>query len=474
MWLAVHLATLARYPFLPEAAGRIANDGPTLEELLSERVYASARALGRERLLAAVEHGELPRVVLGAASPERELLEDLLSYVYARILVSGTKDAYIARRHALAEAVRVRGFLEEENDSGVVVAAAEVVDLKFEPSQGEFVGHFTDYLKYAVHLKDLEWKLVRQRLRGGRVQMERATVARLVQEGLRRRIEKELPKPLPDEALKAVEADLAPIMDAARIRQEQFASDGFGSVELPLIPPCMKHILGQLQRGENVAHSGRFALVTFLNSIGMTSEDIMTLFSTAPDFREDLTRYQVEHITGVSSGTTYSPPGCQAMQTFGICYNPDETCRSRKKDGDLRVKHPLSYYRYHKEAHDAMAPILAAVPVANPDAMRMRGATFYPFLRRMQDIGAEPHLADAKPEDALAIVDELKLPIAVEKTESGRALVFDPADDRAILEVADSNALRLRSGRRKAAAEQAAAADKPKPAAEDKPASDSA
>lgn len=443
------LAHLARYPFLPQAADHVAREGPALEELLSERVYAPARARGRERLLYAIEEARLPDVKLDRASPPRDLLEDLLSYVYARILVCAIGDAYVVRRHALAEALRVGGFLGQEDDPAAVEAAARVLGLGFEgDAQGQFRAHFTDFLKNAVHLKDLEWKLVRQPLSRGMVTMEPATAARLLQEGLRRRIETELPKPLSPEVVKAVEPDLAPLREALRIRKESMPVEGFGAVELALIPPCMQHILGQLQRGENVAHSGRFALTSFLNAIGMGSEDIMKLFSQAPDFREDLTRYQVEHITGVTSGTTYSPPGCQAMQTFGICYNADDTCRSRKKDGGLRVTHPIHYYRYFHEASDALAPLLAVVPIEGHEKMRKLAANYYPFLKRLQDLGKEPHLAGVTPEDAFRIVADLQIPIAVAGEGETRKLVFDENDRYALLELLDSNAMRLAVARR--------------------------
>lgn len=337
---------LARYPFLPEAAEHVAKEGPALEDLLTDRVYAQARARGKARVKAALDDAALPTPPLGPASPPRELLEELLSYVYARILVSALDDAYVVRRHALAEAVRVRDYLARESDPRALAATASVVELAVEPAGDAARMHFTDFLRYAVHLKDMEWKLVRQKLQSGVVTLDRASAARLVQEGLRRRIEGELPKRLSDEVAAAVEPDLGALREAARIKKEKFQVESFGEVDLGLLPPCMTHLLGQLQRGENVAHSGRFAVTSFLNTIGMGADDIMKLFSQAPDFREDLTRYQVEHITGVTSGTKYSPPGCQAMQTFGICYNPDDTCRSRKKDGSARVTHPLNYYRF--------------------------------------------------------------------------------------------------------------------------------
>jgi DNA primase large subunit len=361
----VELHALARYPFLPEAGRFIEEQGPALDDLLHERVYAAARLRGRARVAAAIEEAELPARPLSAASAPRELLEELLAYAYARILVSALADAYVVRRHALAEAVRVRDLLATEEDGGVVEAAARTVGLAFEADDGRFRGHFTEYLKQATHLKDLEWKLVRQPLRRGFVEMDRVTVARLVQEALRRRIESELPRPLPPEVAKTLSDDLAPLKELARHKKEKMQVETFGEVDLALIPPCMKAILGQLQRGENVAHSGRFAITSFLHTIGMTPDDIMKLFAQAPDFKEEMTRYQVEHITGVSSGTTYSPPSCQAMQTFGICYDPDDTCRSRKKDGSPRVTHPLSYYRF-KVWLKTRPPLSAAASPAPP------------------------------------------------------------------------------------------------------------
>jgi DNA primase large subunit len=94
-----------------------------------------------------------------------------------------------------------------------------------------------------------------------------------------------------------------------------------------------------MQAGENVPHSGRFALVTFLHALGMDSTDILEAFSTAPDFDPSKSEYQIKHITGESSGTEYSTPECSTMKSYGICFDPDELCN---RDW---MKHPLTYYR---------------------------------------------------------------------------------------------------------------------------------
>ncbi|MBS3778292.1 MAG: DNA primase regulatory subunit PriL, partial [Candidatus Thermoplasmatota archaeon] len=106
------------------------------------------------------------------------------------------------------------------------------------------------------------------------------------------------------------------------------------------LPPCIKGILAEVQAGENVPHMGRFALVSFLNALKLTTQDIIDLFNTAPDFDEEKSRYQIDHITGEGSSTSYKPPGCDKLKTYGLCPSEeiDEICK--------KTIHPLSYYSY--------------------------------------------------------------------------------------------------------------------------------
>ena len=100
----------------------------------------------------------------------------------------------------------------------------------------------------------------------------------------------------------------------------------------------MRDTLSAIQSGENVPHMGRFSLVAFLSSLRLGTNEILKLFSSAPDYQEDKTRYQVEHITGASSSTMYKCPGCEKMRTYGICPvdKMDNICKT--------IRHPLSYY----------------------------------------------------------------------------------------------------------------------------------
>jgi DNA primase large subunit len=101
----------------------------------------------------------------------------------------------------------------------------------------------------------------------------------------------------------------------------------------------MRRLLSMAQMGENIPHQGRFALTSFLHTLGMSADDIIRLFSLSPDFDPKKSRYQVEHITGVISSTEYTPPECSTMKTYGICFDPDDLCKREW------MTHPLKYYR---------------------------------------------------------------------------------------------------------------------------------
>ena len=96
------------------------------------------------------------------------------------------------------------------------------------------------------------------------------------------------------------------------------------------------HAISNVRAGVNLAHSMRFALVSFLLNIGMNIDGIIELFKVSPDFDEERTRYQVNHIHG-ATGTTYTSPSCATMITYGNCYGKEALCD--------RISHPLSYYR---------------------------------------------------------------------------------------------------------------------------------
>ena len=86
-------------------------------------------------------------------------------------------------------------------------------------------------------------------------------------------------------------------------------------------PPCIKHAIEVLEKGENLSHSGRFMLGTYLLGVEQTIAQIAPLFKNAPDYNEKITMYQLNHLKGRSgSGTEYKCPSCEKIKSKDLCF----------------------------------------------------------------------------------------------------------------------------------------------------------
>ncbi|MCG7840448.1 MAG: DNA primase large subunit PriL [Methanomassiliicoccales archaeon] len=326
---------LARYPFLKDATHFVKERELGLDDLLKHTTMAEARRRGKARVLSAISDLTVPN---NPVTSEDEAVQEILSYPYARILVSCIGDDVLVRRYALAEAKTFNERLRKEDMEMVVFLAGE---LEVEAVRGDSAlrMHFTDFLNYTSGLRGPEWKLVNQDLRTGFVQLDKNKFVRVLEQALNERIEDDLPLPVNDELLTAIENELEDIVAALEEFKEKYRGEGFGEVSILKFPPCMKKLVAMAQAGQNMPHAGRFALTSFLSFIGMPVDDIIKLFCSSPDFDHSKTAYQVRHITGDGLGKRYTPPECATMKTTGLCFEPDELCNGR------RVQHPLTYYR---------------------------------------------------------------------------------------------------------------------------------
>lgn len=332
------LRTLAMYPFVGEAVRFVRSRGIELSDLLSNPVYDRPRALGVDRVRSALEEGIVPgRTPVG----EGEALAELLSYPVARIVVSCIADPYLNRRYAIAEAKRAHERMLREDRGQIEFLAAELeVDARDEDGADRaFRVHFTDFLKHTRAIRDPGWKLINQPLDRGYVTLTRDRFVRLLQNAVQGRIEAQLPLPVNDailEAFRPATRDLSAILAQ---KKERFKAQELGKVSITRFPPCMYNILAAIQNHENVAHQGRFAIVAFLHHIGLSNEEIFRVFGDVPDFAADVTRYQIDHITGKISSTEYTPPECSTMKSYGLCPGGDALCH------EPWMHHPLTYYR---------------------------------------------------------------------------------------------------------------------------------
>ncbi|WP_445474078.1 DNA primase regulatory subunit PriL [Methanococcoides methylutens] len=335
---------LALYPFVSEASEYVKGQGISVESLISSRAFESARTRGKMRVLQSLELDiEKP---LPPNSERGKILTELLSYPFARIVVSCIDDSFLIRRYALAEAEAAYNLLTTEEAEFIQEFCIDfniTADIYKNPKNQDklFDLHFTDYIKLASSLREKEWKLVNRRMDSGYVRITKKDLSRLLQEAIRIRIQNSLPIEVPDEICEECIPYSNEIKKIVEDKKSEFGIGELQEVDSELFPPCITQAIANVRAGVNLAHSMRFALTSFLLKIGMSVDEVVAMFNISPDFDDEKTRYQIEHIAG-SSGTTYIPPSCDTMRTYGNCNKPDRMCEY--------TKNPLNYY-YNKRRY---------------------------------------------------------------------------------------------------------------------------
>jgi DNA primase large subunit len=326
MAVALDKKDLAKYPFLKEAHTLIDSKAYSLDTFLKGSMGIRIAQKASERISASISHtpmyDEIP-----LEFPEGEVL----SYAIARVLVSCMNDVPLIDRLTRYEAERAYYFLQLDTAEIQHYVASQVgIDLEARRM------NLSHYVELAAHLRDPQWKLVNRDISNGMIALTKEETFELLKERIRFVLRQQLPLFVPE----AVCRQLQPAIDQiSRVYQEKILEE-FGSVEEDCFPPCIQALIMAITEGKNIPHTGRFALTSFLHTIGMDSHQIIEVFTRAPDFDVLKTQYQVEHISG-RGGTEYTPPACATMLTYSLCVHRDKLCEE--------INHPLSYYRKKKK-----------------------------------------------------------------------------------------------------------------------------
>ncbi len=346
----------ARYPFLRESAEFAEKNSADLESLLTFETFAPARTRGRERVIQALEKYEVSYVEL---LNDYDRLIEVMSYPYARMLVSQIGDRFLTKRYALAEAVRMNNLLNKEDRETVLMVSDELGVTSTVDRDGTIHMGFPDYLRLASRLNSVDWKLINSDIHHGVVYLPQDKFSRLMQNALQDKIESELRLMTPEESKGYLAIDVNAVKMALLDAKNKMSITQGEGMKIDYLPPCLTHILDMSRNGLNLPHSARFAIVTFLKALGMGYDDIIKVFAESPDFDESKSEYQIKHIMGeLSGGEGYSPPECKTMKTNGLCFNPDSLCEQEW------MTHPLKYYRAKSRSANKGAP--GAAPATAP------------------------------------------------------------------------------------------------------------
>ncbi|MEM2506211.1 MAG: hypothetical protein QXG36_01000 [Nitrososphaeria archaeon] len=318
---------LIKYPFLEETRQYIAKLGLTLDDFTLNEFEKVIRRC------------EL-RLMSSKYPPELYTLDkdtDLLSFMLAVIIIKASQREDVIARFAFNEASRAEYFLKTEQNKNILTYILRrllniniyEVDYAICNEYYEYAIHVKDYVKLSSSLKSLHWKIVNKIVSNGLVYLRRQELIRLARD----KIFQEIFKRIKDAPTPIVPQKLQYLVDI--VRNRPLPKRLHESSVLTEDPPCVKQILDKIKSGKNLSHYERFFITTFLLKKGKSTEEIVSLFSSSPDFNEKIAKYQVEHIAGLRGGRKrYNVPDCKTLFSQGLCYK-DDSCNN--------ISHPLNY-----------------------------------------------------------------------------------------------------------------------------------
>jgi DNA primase large subunit len=311
-----------RYPFTDEARKAIAQ----------LQLTESIADLGVRRIKRSLESD------ISASSPLRQSdkEEEIASFGAARMILGFLRNSYLTSRFAVNEAKKAHAWLDKA-DEKEVEAVARIFGITASP----LPDHPTDkthmglplpvYLRFSP--RSVDYRITNRRLANGVVEITWHEKKRLLEEAIRKHVERiPLVRDPPDMIKLAGEK----LLESLPKNEPGLGGAGFGLAKGAKVedhPPCIEKMLESMRKHENLPHQARYFLATYFMAIGMNDDAIAQVFSDAPDFHEKTTRYQVAQIRKKG----YSVPSCATVMTYGFCI---AVCR---------IGSPLNWHTLGKE-----------------------------------------------------------------------------------------------------------------------------
>lgn len=308
---------IAKYPFLTEAGNYLKEKGFTLEQFGKDEDLRPIIEIAFQRIETAAD-GK----IFNSDFNVKNLDVEVFSFLVAVILLKQSAMNTLIKRFSLAEARRAEKFLEKDlsdiNNRAKEQLAIKIIkdlfSMDIQKSDDYFVIPVIDYLKHATHFYEQEWKLVNRLVDNGNVFLTPHETVRLI----RKELDNFISSKIHSASIPSIPESFKKPVDALVSLAKKFSVQ---TVETGESPPCIKHALDILNKGENLPHSGRFMLATYLLNKGQTIEEIAPLFKNAPDYNEKITLYQLKHLAGnFGSGTKYACPSCDKLKSEDLCF----------------------------------------------------------------------------------------------------------------------------------------------------------
>ena len=316
---------ITKYPFLAEAGQYLKDKGFTLEQFATDPDLQIIVDKAYERVECA-SWGKIFNSTPDGSKGDTSLPLEVFSFLLAIVLLKLSDANTLIAKFSLAEARRAEKFLEKDlignmnktSEELAIKIFKDLFSVSIKKTGNYFVIPISDYLRHAVNFHEIEWRLINRHVEKGMVFLNSHETVRLIRKELDAYIKSRIRSVQTPSLSQGFEEKVNKLVEMAK----KFTVTTTISTEYP---PCIKHAIQALNDGENLSHSGRFMLATFLLGRGQTVDDIAPLFKNAPDYNEKVTRYQLNQISGeTGSNTKYSCPSCEKIKSNDLCFaTPD-------------------------------------------------------------------------------------------------------------------------------------------------------
>jgi len=308
---------MAKYPFLAEAGQYLKDKGFTLDQFGNDPDLEPIIEKARKRIVTAAKHEKSHYDITSL-----DLDLEVFSFLLAIILLKLSGMHTLIRRFSLAEAIRAEKFLEKDlkdisnktKDDLAIKLIKDLFSVEVQKKNDYFVIPVSDYLTHSVFFHEKEWKLINRQIEKGKVVLTPHQAVRLIRKEIDKYIRTKIQSTQTPTMIDSLEKPVQWLVSFAK----QFSVP---KMEVTEYPPCIKHAIDFLDKGENLSHSGRFLLATYLLGIGQKVEQIAPLFKNAPDYSEKVTLYQLNHLSGNTKNVDgYKCPSCEKIQRNKLCF----------------------------------------------------------------------------------------------------------------------------------------------------------
>ena len=316
---------LAKYPFLNEASLYIKDTHFDLQEFdRSEMSFIINKSF--DKIESFIKNDDA-----GYCYKLDKFEIEILTFLASLLILKSASIDVITKKFSLLESMRFERYLIDDLKNSVRDERKRLVLLKIfkevfkidvyaETTTVDFykIG-VIDYIRRSIIFHEQEWKLINRTVKDGYVYLNVSEIVRLFRNELSLLI---------IEKIKNMKSITFPNQVLTKSQKLKNYWDSINKKtgttfvnKKSITPPCIEYLYGAVDAGENLPHSARLLLATFLLFSGKGLEEIVEIFKKLPDFNERITRYQLEHLSGrTGSSKKYFVPSCEKIKMENLCH----------------------------------------------------------------------------------------------------------------------------------------------------------